>query len=76
VIERRGVVQVLLDDIGGFARFTTEAEGGVGELLFVRSVAAECAGGELLVFAEMHRANVQRRVMVCHAGRLPRRPLD
>jgi hypothetical protein len=59
VVERRGVEQVLLDDVGSFAGFAGEAEGSVGELLFVGAVAAECAGGELLIFVEMHRANVQ-----------------
>ena len=55
LIERRGVEEMLLDHFGHFAGLTREAEGGIGELLFVRAVAPERAGGEFLILVEGHR---------------------
>ncbi len=62
LIERRGVKEMLLDHFGHFTSLTREAEGGVGELLFVRAVAPECAGGEFLILVEGHRDRGLRTV--------------
>jgi hypothetical protein len=46
--------QVLLDDLGRFAGLASEAEGGVRELLFVRAVALQRSGRQLLIVVEVH----------------------
>ena len=46
--------EMLLDHLGHFAGFTGQAKRGIRQLLLVRAVAPEGAGGEFLILVEGH----------------------
>lgn len=61
LIEGRRVEEMFFDHFRHFTGFAREPEGGVGELLFVRAIAAKCAGGQFLIVVELHRWCVRMR---------------